>query len=71
MRGAGIALIPFARHAYAIRHLMQFFRRVSQHVAHQHVAEFVDGLVDVDAHRANFSTEAIARSVAWPYHSLQ
>jgi hypothetical protein len=53
MRRAGIALIPFARHAYSVRHLVQLFRRVREHVAHQHMMESVDGLVDVNAHRAS------------------
>jgi hypothetical protein len=44
----GFALVPFARHAYSVRHLVQLVWRVREHVAHPHMAESVDGLVDVD-----------------------
>jgi len=59
MRRAGIALIPFARHAYSVRHLVQLFLRVREHVAHQHMTESVDGLVDVHAHL--YKSHSVAR----------
>jgi hypothetical protein len=31
---------------------VQLFRSVREHVAHQHVAESMDGLIDVNTHAA-------------------
>ena len=73
MRRAGIALIPFAGHAYSVRHLVQLLWRVREHVAHQHMAESVDGLVDVNAHCASdtrLKVTGATREFEWDIHQV-
>ena len=45
-----VALKPFAFDANEVCHRVQFLLGVRQHVAHEHVAEPMLGLIDVDAH---------------------